>query len=139
MEDTNKPLTTTPTTEALNQDKKPARKKNRKDRGGWFNSIRVRWAVQIAFFIVVLVIGWQFYTFVTYCEAGGKGFYLPRPPGVESFLPDQRPYGYEIFFRDRQDQYHPSRGLCHLRHVAPDGALFQEGFLRLDLPYRRHF
>lgn len=69
-------------------------KKNRKG----FNSQKLRWCVQIAFFIVVLVIGWQFYTFVKYCEAGGKGFYLPRPPGVESFLPISALMGTKYFF-----------------------------------------
>ncbi|MEK7358777.1 MAG: 4Fe-4S binding protein [Planctomycetota bacterium] len=128
MEDTNKPLTTTPTTEALNQDKKPARKKNRKDRGGWFNSIRVRWAVQIAFFIVVLVIGWQFYTFVTYCEAGGKGFYLPRPPGVESFLPISALMGTKYFF-----------GTGKINTIHPAGFVIFGTLLLTALFFRRGF
>lgn len=73
------------------------RKPGKKNRKG-FNSQKLRWCVQIAFFIVVLVIGWQFYTFVKYCEAGGKGFYLPRPPGVESFLPISALMGTKYFF-----------------------------------------
>ena len=85
------------------ENKQPKAKKIVKNKGKWINSQKLRWSIQIAFFIVVLVIGWQFYTFVKYCEAGGKGFYLPRPPGVESFLPISALMGTKYFFRYRQN------------------------------------
>jgi polyferredoxin len=34
-----------------------------------------------------LWIGWQFYLFVRYCESGGTGIRVERPPGVEGWLP----------------------------------------------------
>ena len=40
---------------------KKAKKRGNNKRKG-FNSPKLRWSIQIAFFIVVLVIGWQFYT-----------------------------------------------------------------------------
>jgi len=113
---------------ALNQGKKLNRKKNRKDKGTWFNSIRVRWAVQIAFSIVVLVIGWQFYTFVAYCEAGGKGFYLPRPPGVESFLPISALMGTKYFF-----------GTGKINTIHPAGFVIFGTLLLTALFFRRGF
>ncbi len=128
MKGTNKPLTTTPTMEALNQDKKLHRKKNRKDKGRWFNSMRLRWAVQIAFFIVVLVIGWQFYTFVAYCEAGGKGFYLSRPPGVESFLPISALMSTKYFFgTGRINTIHPA-GFVIFGTLLLTALFFRRGF-----------
>lgn len=90
--------TSAPVQELYLDTKKPNSKKTAKNKGKWLSSQRLRWYVQIAFFIVVLVIGWQFYTFVRYCEMGGKGFYLPRPPGVESFLPISALMGTKYFF-----------------------------------------
>ena len=88
----------TPNKEFYREHEKATVKKAIKKKRPFFNSQKVRWSVQIAFFIVVLVIGWQFYTFVKYCEAGGTGFYLPRPPGVESFLPISALMGTKYFF-----------------------------------------
>lgn len=47
----------------------------------------VRQVVQVAFFLLNLWIGIQFYTWVRYYETGGTTIYLPRPPGVEGWLP----------------------------------------------------
>lgn len=47
----------------------------------------VRQVVQVAFLLLNLWIGIQFYTFVRYYETGGATLYLPRPPGVEGWLP----------------------------------------------------
>ncbi len=94
----------------------------------FFNSQRLRWSVQIAFFIVVLVIGWQFYTFVKYCEAGGKGFYLPRPPGVESFLPISALMGTKYFF-----------GTGKINPIHPAGFVIFGTLLLTALFFRRGF
>ena len=108
---------------------KPAetRKPGRRNRKG-FNSQKLRWCVQIAFFIVVLVIGWQFYTFVKYCEAGGKGFYLPRPPGVESFLPISALMGTKYFFgTGKINPIHPA-GFVIFGTLLLTALFFKRGF-----------
>jgi polyferredoxin len=48
---------------------------------------RWRRAFQIAFLLLNLAIGVQFWVFVRHFETGGRGVYLPRPPGVEGWLP----------------------------------------------------
>ena len=106
----------------------PKIKKSGKTKGTWFNSQRVRWSVQIAFFIVVLVIGWQFYTFVKYCEAGGKGLYMPRPPGVESFLPISALMGTKYFF-----------GTGKISSIHPAGFVIFGTLLLTALFFRRGF
>lgn len=103
------------------------RKAGKKSRKG-FNSQKLRWCVQIAFFIVVLVIGWQFYTFVKYCEAGGKGFYLPRPPGVESFLPISALMGTKYFFgTGKINPIHPA-GFVIFGTLLLTALFFKRGF-----------
>ena len=42
---------------------------------------------QIAFLLLNLAIGVQFYLFVRYSESGGKTLAVSRPPGVEGWLP----------------------------------------------------
>jgi polyferredoxin len=48
---------------------------------------RWRRAFQIAFFLLNVAIGIQFWFFVRFFESGGEGIYLPRPPGIEGWLP----------------------------------------------------
>ena len=50
-------------------------------------SQRVRHWVQLAFVLLNVAIGAQFYLWARYFERGGHGLYLPRPPGVEGWLP----------------------------------------------------
>jgi polyferredoxin len=52
-----------------------------------FDSQKYRGWIQLFWFGVTIWIGLQFYFFVYYYLAGEKGIYLPRPPGVEGFLP----------------------------------------------------
>lgn len=93
-----------------------------------FTSQKLRWSVQIAFLILVIVIGWQFYTFVAYCEAGGKGFYLPRPPGVESFLPISALMGTKYFF-----------GTGKINYIHPAGFVIFGTLLLMAVFFRRGF
>ena len=48
---------------------------------------RTRHIVQLAFLLLNGWIGLQFYIWVRYFEHGGKGLYLPRPAGVDGWLP----------------------------------------------------
>ncbi len=45
-----------------------------------------RW-IQIGFAALCVWIGVEFTLFVKYLESGGTTFFVPRPPGVEAFLP----------------------------------------------------
>ena len=62
--------------------KKPFVRRTAPDR-----SQRVRHTVQGVFLLINAWIGLQFYVWVRYFERGGTGFYLPRPAGVEGWLP----------------------------------------------------
>ncbi len=110
------------------ENKQPKTKKSGKNKRTWLNSQKLRWSIQIAFCIVVLVIGWQFYTFVKYCEAGGKGFYMPRPPGVESFLPISALMGTKYFFgTGRISTIHPA-GFVIFGTLLLTALFFRRGF-----------
>ena len=50
-------------------------------------SENMRLVVQIAFSLLVIWIGIEFYSFVNYLESGGVAGSAHRPPGVEGFLP----------------------------------------------------
>jgi polyferredoxin len=50
-------------------------------------SQRIRHLIQIAFVGLNLWLGIQFYLWVRYFELGGHGLYVPRPAGVEGWLP----------------------------------------------------
>jgi polyferredoxin len=108
--------------------KRPGTRKTGKNRTKWFNSQKLRWSIQIAFFIVVLFIGWQFYTFVKYCESGGNGLYMPRPPGVESFLPISALMGTKYFF-----------GTGKINPIHPAGFVIFGTLLLTALFFRRGF
>jgi polyferredoxin len=65
----------------------PAREKNRFVRAPPDRTQRWRRALQIAFLLLNVAIGIQFWFFVRFFESGGEGIYLPRPPGIEGWLP----------------------------------------------------
>ena len=116
------------TQEIYTENKQSDAKKAVRSKKNKFNSQNLRWAVQIAFFIVVLVIGWQFYTFVKYCEAGGKGFYMARPPGVESFLPISALMGTKYFFgTGKINPIHPA-GFVIFGTLLLTAVFFRRGF-----------
>ena len=47
----------------------------------------IRQVVQLAFVLLNVWIGVRFYLFVRYYETGGQTLFVPRPPGVEGWLP----------------------------------------------------
>ncbi len=65
----------------------PRREKKRFVRAPADRTQRWRLAFQLAFLLLNLAIGVQFWFFVRYFETAGKTPYLPRPPGVEGWLP----------------------------------------------------
>ncbi len=56
-------------------------------RAGPDRTQRWRRAFQVAFLLLNVAIGVQFWAFVRFFETGGASPYLPRPPGVEGWLP----------------------------------------------------
>jgi polyferredoxin len=56
-------------------------------RSGPDGSQRWRRAFQLGFLLLNVAIGVQFYVWVRFFERGGEGVYLPRPPGIEGWLP----------------------------------------------------
>lgn len=50
-------------------------------------TVLIRRSVQIAFLLLNLWIGVRFYVWVRYFESGGETMYVPRPAGVEGWLP----------------------------------------------------
>lgn len=61
----------------------PAAARRKKD----FSTNRLRFWAQMFAAAITLWIGVEFVLFVRYLESGGKGLSVPRPPGVEAFLP----------------------------------------------------
>ena len=91
-------------------------------------SNRFRWIFQIAFFILTIYIGWRFYLFVQYCESGGTAKFVPRPPGVEAFLPIGAFMGLKYFLATgKVNPIHPA-GFIIFASILLTSFLFQRGF-----------
>jgi polyferredoxin len=71
----------------MNTGTEPRTKKARMRRAMPDRSQRVRHIVQLAFVALNGWLGLQFFVWVRYFEQGGAGLYLPRPAGVEGWLP----------------------------------------------------
>lgn len=67
---------------SLQAEKKKLNRRTAPDR-----SQRIRHIVQLAFALLNGWLGIQFYMWVRYFEHGGNGLYMPRPAGVEGWLP----------------------------------------------------
>ncbi len=63
------------------------REKRRRERAAPDRSQRWRRAFQVAFLVLNVALGLQFWIFVRFFESGGAAVYLPRPPGIEGWLP----------------------------------------------------
>src|SRR3989304_6502908 len=99
-----------------------------------FDSQKLRWLIQIAFFILVIFIGWRFYLFVKFCESGGTGAFVPRPPGVEAFLPIGALLAVKYFFLTGIiDPIHPA-GFVIFGTILLTALLFRRGFCNWICP-----
>jgi len=68
----------------------------------------LRYAVQFAFLLVVLFVGYRFYQFVQHFEAPGQPF-VQRPPSVDAFLPIGGLMAFKYFlFTGIIEPVHPS-------------------------------
>lgn len=59
----------------------------RRDKSLLNNGFKMRTAIQYGFLAVSLIIGVQFYIWYRHFATGGQSLYVPRPGGVEGFLP----------------------------------------------------
>lgn len=53
----------------------------------WRNALTWRRAIQILLLAINVYIGITFYFWVRYFETGGTSLYMPRPGGIEGWLP----------------------------------------------------
>lgn len=84
--------------------------------------------MQIAFFVLIVFIGWRFYLFVKFCESGGTGTFVPRPPGVEAFLPIGALVSIKYFFLTGIiDPIHPA-GFVIFGAILLTALFFRRGF-----------
>jgi polyferredoxin len=92
------------------------------------NSIRyIRYAVQLWFLFVTLVVGWQFYQFVLHFEAPGHPF-VQRPPSVDAFLPIGGLMAFKFFaVTGIVEPLHPS-GLILFTAITVTSLLLKKGF-----------
>ncbi len=70
---------------------------------------KFRFIVQIAFVLLCLWIGYDFYKFVSWLESGGALDFSSRPPGVEGFLPISSLMSFYLFIQT---------GTIHFAHPA---------------------
>ena len=89
---------------------------------------RIRHLVQAAFVALNLWLGLQFYLWVRYFERGGHGFYVPRPAGVEGWLPIAGLMNTKYFF---------STG--HIPAIHPAAMFLFLAFVLISLLFKKAF
>lgn len=70
---------------------------------------KFRFYIQIAFILLCIWIGYDFYKFVSWLESGGTLEYSSRPPGVDGFLPISSLMSFYLFLKT---------GTIHAAHPA---------------------
>ncbi len=89
---------------------------------------RVRVGVQVAFTLLCLWIGVEFHYFVGYLESGGVAPFVPRPPGVDGFLPISSLMSlYYLALSGSIHPYHPA-GLFILSAIILMSLVFGKSF-----------
>jgi polyferredoxin len=87
-----------------------------------------RRSVQVAFLLLNVWIGARFYFFVRYFETAGQSVYVPRPPGVEGWLPIAALMNLKYFLlTGRIADAHPA-GLFLLLAFAAISFVFRKAF-----------
>jgi polyferredoxin len=92
------------------------------------HSQTLRRAVQIAFLLLNLWIGVQFYFFVRYYETGGQFLHPSRPAGVEGWLPIASLMNLKVLLLTG-----------YLPRIHPAGTLLLIAFLAASLIFRKSF
>lgn len=100
-----------------------AYEKRRADR-----TLLVRRSVQLAFLLLNLWIGVRFYVWVRYFETGGASLYVPRPAGVEGWLPIASLMNLKFFVLTGD-----------VPDVHPAGMFLLVAFLAMSVVFRKAF
>ncbi len=88
----------------------------------------LRGAVQLAFVLLLLWIGIEFHLFMRWGISGGEEPFVPRPPGVEGFLPISGLISLKYFFQTGIiNAVHPS-GLFILAAIALASVALKKSF-----------
>lgn len=115
-------------TQAVERVVSPAPKKKFVRRALADSSQRIRHIVQWAFAALNAWLGAQFYLWVRYFERGGHGLYVPRPAGVEGWLPIAGLMNTKYFF---------STG--HVPAVHPAAMFLFMAFVLMSLLLKKSF
>jgi polyferredoxin len=91
-------------------------------------TVLIRRSAQLAFLLLNLWIGARFYLWVRYFETGGATVYVPRPAGVEGWLPIASLMNLKLFVLT---------GL--VPEVHPAGMFLLMAFLGMSLVFRKAF
>ena len=92
------------------------------------HTVLVRHFVQVAFLALNVWIGLRFYLWVRFFETGGESLYVPRPAGVEGWLPIAALMNLKYFL---------FTGL--LPEVHPAGMFLLAAFLTISIVFRKAF
>ncbi len=88
---------------------------------------KIRYAVQLAFFLVTIVTGYRFCSFVIHFEGAGFPF-VPRPPSVDAFLPIAGLMSFKYFLLTGIiEQVHPAAFTMFVA-IAAVSLLMKKGF-----------
>ncbi len=89
---------------------------------------KMRFYVQLFSVIINIWIGLQFYLFVNFIKSGGRLFDVPRPPGVESWLPIGSLVSLRYWIETGIiNEIHPS-GMIIFSIILLSAFLFKKGF-----------
>lgn len=88
----------------------------------------IRRSVQVAFLLLNAWIGIRFYQWVRHFESGGLTTYVPRPPGVEGWLPIASLMNLKIFLLTGG-----------LPEIHPAGVFLLAAFLTMSIVFRKAF
>jgi polyferredoxin len=91
-------------------------------------SQKYRSGLQITFLLLNLWIGLQFYLFVRHYESWGQSPAVPRPPGVEGWLPIASLMNLKVFVMTLE-----------VPHLHPAGLFILISFLAISLVFRKSF
>ncbi len=106
---------------------KPARKKLQKRRGRDYSQ-PLRRGFQLAFLALNVWIGAEFYLFVRFYETGGNSVFVPRPPGVEGWLPIAGLMNLKAFLETWE-----------VPRIHPAGMFLLAAFLAIAFLFRKSF
>jgi polyferredoxin len=92
------------------------------------HTVLIRRSVQIAFLLLNLWIGVRFYFWVRFFETGGESIYVPRPAGIEGWLPIASLMNLKYF---------AFTGL--IPEVHPAGMFLLAAFIAISIVFRKAF